>query len=145
MKLKSLLIACSASVLLFPSCSSDSSSNSLEGKWSFSTMQGAYSELWLDGDNLLTVKSDSRNPYVFDYNQNGDTIVIYNHGLKGSKSDEIDRFFIEKHDGETVTILQDSVENRLQLISKDVGNIKNTQSYRDSVLLDFDSRAKSEQ
>ncbi len=108
-------------------------------------MQGAYSELWLDGKSLLTVKSDSRNPFVFDYHQNGDTIVIYQYGLRGNKNEEVDRFLIEKHNGETVTILQDSVENKLQLISEDVGDIKNTKSYRDSVLLDFDSRAQSEQ
>ncbi|WP_417608889.1 hypothetical protein [Owenweeksia hongkongensis] len=145
MKLKTLLLACSAATLIFSSCNSDSNSQSLKGKWSFNTMQGAYSELWLDGKSLLTVKSDSRNPFVFDYNQNGDTIVIYQHDLRGKKSEEVDRFLIEKHNGETVTILQDSVENKLQLISEDVGDIKNTKSYRDSVLLDFDSRAQSEQ
>ncbi len=145
MKLKSLLLACGAAVLLFPSCNSDSTSHSMKGKWSFNTIQGAYSELWLDGESLLTVKSDSRTPYVFDYKQHGDTIIIYHSGLRGNKADEVDRFIIKKQNEKTVTILQDSIQNDLELISRELSDIKNTKSYRDSVLLDFDSRAQSEQ
>ena len=144
MNLKSLLIACSAALLLFASCNSQSDTHSLEGKWSFKTLKGAYSELWLDGQFLLTVKSDTRNPYVFDYNQNGDTIVIYQFGQRGNKEWEIDRFLIEKHNGKKATILQDTIHNDLRLISENITHIKNTTSYKDSVLLDFDSRAQSE-
>jgi len=136
------LKACSASILLFSSCQKNS--NSLEGKWSFNTLQGAYAELWLDGKSLLPVKSDTRQPYVFDYSQKGDTIILYEQGQRGDKQYEIDRFLIEEYNGEKVTILQDTVHNDLQLISSEIFHIKNTQTYRDSVLLDFDTRAQSE-
>lgn len=99
----------------------------------------------MDGQSLLTVKASSRNPYVFDYIHNGDTIILYEKGQRGDKKWEASRFFIEEQSEHFIKILQDSIHNELHLINNEVGKIKNIQSYRDSVLLDFDSRAKSQQ
>lgn len=145
MRIKSTLLTLGLSAIALTSCQTTSNSDTLKGKWSFNTLQGAYGELWMDGQSLLTVKASSRNPYVFDYIHNGDTIILYEKGQRGDKKWEASRFFIEEQSEHFIKILQDSIHNELHLINNEVGKIKNIQSYRDSVLLDFDSRAKSQQ
>lgn len=145
MRIKSTLLTLGLSAIALTACQTASSPSTVKGKWSFNTLQGDYAELWMDDQSLLTVRSDSRNPYVFDYIHNGDTIILYEKGQRGDKKWEASRFLIEEQNDTLIKILQNTIHNELHLISKDPGKIKNIQSYRDSVLLDFDSRAQSEQ
>lgn len=138
---KRLLLACMiGTALALSSCSSKSD---VKGKWSFKTLKGDYAELWLDDQSLVTVRPELPNPYVYDYAHNGDTIIIYQYGQRDRKNFEVGRFLIESHKGDNMNILQDTVHNALNLISSDIEPIKNTETYRNDVLIEYQSRAQA--
>lgn len=141
MKFKTLLSASLLTTVLMGACTSSNDDKNIFGKWSFKTLDGKYAELWTDDDALLTVREGSGTPYIFDYQQNGDTIIIYQYGQNGEKAFEVDRFLLEKSKDKQVTILQDTVHNTLSLISDKIDNIQNTEAYRTAAYKEFEQRA----
>ena len=142
MKFNYLLSASLLIITLLGACTSNSSEKkSIMGKWSFKTLDGKYAELWTDENALLTVREGAGVPYIFDYLQKGDTIIIYQYGQKSEPSFELDRFLLEESKDEQVTILQDTVHNTLSLISDQIDNIQNTEACRNAAQDEFRQRA----
>ena len=142
MKQKFLSAALTIFTLFIISCTHAGKENVISGKWSFETLDGNYAELWIDNNSLLTVRNPSKRPFVFDYHQSGDTIILYQYGQRNEAQFEVDRFVIRGQSAEELEIRQDTVNNNLTRITAEVANIENTEDYKKSVLTEFEKRIK---
>lgn len=132
-----------AIALFFNSCQEESTGEGADitGTWSFTTLKGEYSELWVNENSMLIIRNPNPRPSVFDYIQKGDTIKLYIQGESAKGTPPLDQFYIQSKAEKEVTLLQDGNENKLTLIEAGAPKFENTEDFKKKVLSDFSSRA----
>ncbi len=126
-------------VVLLTACGEDSPEKRYTGKWSFTTLSGEYAELWISDSALATVKGPNNIPYTFSARHRNDTTYIYDFGKTEQAFDRFVRLGVSE---DKLQILQDGNKTELKLIEREVPEISNSESFKNQVLGEYQTRAR---